>query len=244
MGNDQSVSSKVANNVNMQSLVKNLQRTSNEESLVENVTQSIIVSIGPGCNAGNIDIEQLANSSESVYLKEVKDMKQELFSELQATLKNSIDQALKDTPGPIPEAIWTQKKVTSTVRNSINKTIEQSLTQENINKTQRLFYGDQSATIICRGANLKDITIKQSWHLEIMMKKIIEDTMDAVLKNKDVVAITNQVKQRMETQNAFVAIAIVLAIVVIGGGASAALLRKKSPGNMQGNISKMSPLKV
>ena len=199
MGNKQSMVTDIVNNFCM--TVTNDYVSKNVLNMSTDVTnaQELVINIGiaDGCP---ISTSQSIKSSVSVKQEIAKDTSRELQTKLQANLENALNQNSKMING-LAGASGNSQDVRASIRNTINQSIQNRVTDENIMNIATTSVNLQSGKLnlaVCRNS---PIEMKQGIESNVVAQNLLSQITEDILKNEAIATAKNTVTQTAFMEN-------------------------------------------
>jgi hypothetical protein len=200
MGNSQSVVTDVVNNATMtltnDFVSKNVLNTSVNSTNVQDLT--INIGIADGC-----PISTVQKISSSVSVKSAIDSTQtkQFASSMQSSLETALDQSSKMVNGLGAMTGGNSQSVSASIRNTINQSVSNRVTSENIMNTAVNSLNIQSGKLnmaVCRNS---PISMTQGIESNVVAQNLLTQITDDILNNEYVANTKTTVKQSTDMQN-------------------------------------------
>lgn len=199
MGNKQSLVTDIVNNFCM--TTTNDYVSKNVLNMSTDVTnaQELVINIGiaDGCP---IRTSQTIKSSVSVKQEIAKDTSRELQTKLQANLENALNQNSKMING-LAGASGNEQDVRASIRNTINQSIQNRVTDENIMNIATSSVNLQSGKLnlaVCRNSPIEMV---QGIESNVVAQNLLSQITDDILKNETIASAKNTVTQTAFMEN-------------------------------------------
>jgi hypothetical protein len=200
MGNSQSIVTDVVNNATMtlsnDFVSKNVLNTSVNSTNVQDLT--INIGVADGC-----PISTVQKISSSVSVKSAIDSTQtkQFASSMQSSLETALDQSSKMVNGLGAMTGGNSQDVSASIRNTINQSVSNRVTSENIMNTAVNSLNIQSGKLnmaVCRNS---PISMTQGIESNVVAQNLLTQITEDILKNEYVANTKTTVKQSTDMKN-------------------------------------------
>jgi len=231
MGNKASttINDYIQNNINFQTDINTTLTTSNTADVNSTSIQSMNINVGggaccmynptpttqapiPGCVSfagpvcadGDFDINQLSNSTQNVYQSNNLNFSSTVSANLQATVDNEIDTAIKNIQTTDWSTVFPNEskiQVATKFKNTVNDFLKANTTIDSINSSLNNSWNQQSLTMqICAPLSGESCTITQETSTDITVQNILSTVANLAASNTAIVNYYNKLTQAVTTE--------------------------------------------